>query len=274
MSLSTPMSLARSVDPPRPVTARLRADRLTIDHEVQRPLDTAWVNRIVADYQPDALGVLVVNRRLDGTIHVIDGQHRLAATRAVGREHAELECLVYSGLSKQDEAAMFRRLNNMKNVQPLDRFRVRTVEQEPVAVAINALLRKYGWELRTGKGPFSFASVSTIEKVYRSSEDPDRVVDLTLYILTTAWGGRAESMRSELVAGVGAILSRYGDAVDIPKLVEQLAQHSGGPLGIVGKARALREARGGTMVDAAAEILVNMINVKRRVNRLPEWRAA
>jgi hypothetical protein len=65
---------------------------------------------------------------------------------------------------------------------------------------------------------------------------------------------------------------RHGDAIDTQKLVNELAAIPGGPRGLVGRARSLKEFRRGIIGDAMAELLVNMINNKRRVNRLPSWR--
>lgn len=257
---------------PEPRVEQLLPSRLIVDPDVQRPLDSRRVERMVEDFDPAAVGVLLVSRRLDGTHHVIDGQHRLATVLAVGRGDLPLDCKVYFGLSKEEEAAMFRRANNTRTVSPLDRFRVRIVEGEPIATAVNAVFVKHGWVLRSGKFDFSFAAVSQAEKTYiRAGANGDALFDQLMWVITEAWGGNADGVRAELLGGIGALLIHYGDAVDVPKLVARLAEHPGGPRGLVGRAKAYRDARGGLISDAVATILVTEINYKRTVHRLPEW---
>jgi len=52
---------------------------------------------------------IIVNRRQDGTLSVIDGQHRAAAAKQLGWE--TLTCIVVEGLSVQEEALACYHLN-------------------------------------------------------------------------------------------------------------------------------------------------------------------
>jgi hypothetical protein len=265
--------------PSTPQTETLPVSKLTVDGDVQRSVNHARVERILKDFNPAALGVIVVSARDDGTHHIIDGQHRAAAVRALGDEEAPMTCLVYHGLTRADEAAMFRRLNNTQVVQPLDKFRVRVVEGEPVAVRLNQILNQHGWHLGTNKDDGCFASVAALDKVQggklNGPGDTYEICDTLIQVITKAWGHNADGMRREIVEGVGALLLRYNTRVDLPKLVDQLAGYSGGPLGLVGSARGLKNFRGGTLPDALAEVVVELVNKGRRgPSRLPEWRSA
>lgn len=261
---------------PEPRIDELPVGRLTIDHTVQRPLDTARVDRIAGDYQLGAVGVLVVSERANGAVHVIDGQHRHAATVAAGYGDKTLTCLVYRGLSLADEAAMFRRLNNSRAVSAVDKFRVRVIEGDPGAVAMNAVLERHGWTVAFSKADGSFAAVAGIEQVFRGpsrgkTDGHADVCDTVIGVITRAWGHDSDGVRAEIVAGIGAVIHRHGAGVDLSKLVSALAAHPGGPRGLVGKAKGLREYRGGTVTEAFAEVLIGLINKSRRTNRLPDW---
>lgn len=261
-----------------PQIETLPVSKLTVDGDVQRSLDHTRVDRIVKDFNPAALGVIVVSRRDDGTHHVIDGQHRTAAVRAGGDEDATITCLVYVGLSKAEEAAMFRRLNNTRGVQPIDKFKVRVVEGDPVAVSLNQLLNRHGWRVNTNKNDGCFMAVAALEKVHQGKlagpGDTLSICDTLIQVITEAWGHDANGMRGEIVAGVGALLLRYNTRVDLPKLVAQLAAYKGGPLGLVGSSKGLKDYRGGTLPDALAEVVVELINKGRRgPSRLPDWRS-
>lgn len=263
---------------PAPQVEDLAVAKLTIDPEVQRGIDKIRVDKIAKDYQSNAIGAIIVSHRGDGTYHVIDGQHRVAATIAAGYSDRTLTCLVYEGLSRADEAAMFRRHNNTRAVLPVDKFRVRVVEGDPAAVELNDTLNRHGWKVEQSKAAGCFAAVSALESVYRGKlngpGDTLLICDTLIRVITEAWGHDANGVRGEIVSGIGAVLLRYNTRVDLVKLVSELAQHKGGPLGLVGKAKGLRDFRGGKLSDALAEILVELLNKARRTNRLPEWRSA
>ena len=252
--------------------------KLTVDHTVQRAVDKPRVDKIVKDYQRSALGTIVVSRRDDGTHHVIDGQHRVQATIAVGLGDETVPCLVYSGLSRAEEASMFRRLNNTRVVQAVDKFRVRVVEGDPVAVTLNNLLSRHGWYVQMNKDDGAFAAVTALESVYRGKvngfDSSEALCDTLLRVLTEAWDHNADGVRAEIVRGTGAVLARYGARVDLAKLTSSMGTYPGGPRGLVGAAKGLHGFRGGTLPDALAEVLVEMLNKGRRSStRLPEWRS-
>lgn len=252
--------------------------KLTVDPTVQRGVDKQRVDRIAADYRVDALGTVVVSHRADGTFHIIDGQHRVQATIAAGYGDRTLTCLVYDGLTLADEAAMFRRLNNARAVMPVDRFRVRVVEGDPVAVALNHTLNRHGWEVQQSKAAGAFAAVIALEAIYKGKlngpGDTGQVCDTLISVITEAWGHDAAGVRSEVIGGIGAVLLRHNSQVDLPKLVSALAQFRSGPRGLIGQAKGLRDYRGGKLSDAFAEVVVEQINKGRRTSRLPDWRSA
>lgn len=255
----------------------ISADRLIVDIHVQRVTDRRRVEKMAADYNPDALGVLVVSNRGDGTYHIIDGAHRRDTVVAAGFPDAKLQCLVYSDLTAAEEAAMFVKLNTTRAVQAIDKFRVRVVEGDPAAVRINQVLERHGWTVQMGKGFGSFAAVISIEKVYSTvaadREDNIGIIETLVSVLTAAWGHDPDGMRREILNGVGGVLLRHG-VVDLAKLTNELSQFQGGPTALIGKARGLRDLRGGLIGDSMAEIVVNLLNKGRRVNKLPDWRDA
>lgn len=260
-----------------PQVESISVEKLTVDPSVQRSVDKLRVGRIAKDYQPAALGTITVSRREDGVCHVIDGQHRVMATIEAGHGDQEVTCLVYTGLTRAEEAAMFRRLNNTRTVLPVDKFRVRVVEGDPVAVTLNKILNQHGWTVMTSKAPGTFAAVTALEGVYggklNGEGDVELICDELISIITESWGHDADGVRGEIVGGLGALLLRYNTRVDLSKLVAELGKYPSGPRGLVGKAKGLRDYRGGKLPDAVAEIAVELLNKGRRTNKLPDWRS-
>lgn len=252
----------------------IKPSMLTVDHTVQRPEDRIRVAAIAGDFEREGLGVIHVSKRANGTHHIIDGQHRVAALRVLGKGDQPIPCVMYEGLTRAQEAAMFRRLNNTRQIQPLDRFLVRIVEGDRVAVGLARLLALQGWTIAKSGTRGSFFAVTALEKVYRATEggDPETCSAL-IRIATEAWGHDSNALRAEIVSGLGVVLRRHPH-LDMPKLITELAKHEGGPLGLIGKARQLRDIRSGRISDSMAEILINQYNKRRHANRLPEWNAA
>lgn len=265
--------MTAAVAPPTVEIREIPARLLTVDHEVQRALDNTRVERMAADFDPNALGTFVVSQRLDGTFHLIDGQHRHALILMLGHEDWNLRCEVHTGLSRPEEARMFRLLNNSRPVSIIEKFLVRIQEGDPVAVRITDLLAEAGWTVSVQKTPQNFCAVSSIEKPYRrAAEKGDALVKWVIDVVTKSWGFDPDGVRGDIITGLALLYLRHGEAVDTKKLIDELTVIPGGPRGLVGRARSLRDFRRGTIADAMAEQLVSMINNKRRVNRLPAWR--
>lgn len=260
-----------------PRVEAIPAEKLIVDRRVQRGVDKARVVKIVSDFHSDSLGAAVVSRRDDGTNHVVDGQHRVAAVVAAGREKDPITCLVYEGLTLAEEAAMFRRLNNTRAVMPVDRFRVRVVEGERNAVVLNNILIRHGWTVSQQKQDGFFAAVSAFESVLNGKLNGEGgtagICDTLIGVITEAWGHDDQGVRGEIISGLGAMLLRYNSLIDLPKLTSVLGTVSGGPRGLVGRSKGLRDLRGGKLSDAIAEVVVEMLNKNRRVGRLPHWRS-
>src|SRR3954452_18659822 len=99
---------------------RIATDEIVVDERYQRPVEDYRVQKIAEHFDETLFGVLEVSRR-NGTCAVFDGQHRLEAARRIGL--GVVPCLVHEGLSPEDEAQLFVRLQReRKNINPNDRF--------------------------------------------------------------------------------------------------------------------------------------------------------
>lgn len=260
---------------------RVQIGRLLVDREVQRTLDANRAADIANNFNPSGFGVITVSVRKSGKAYIVDGQHRVEALKVMGAQgDHEVEAEVFRGLSQSDEAALFRIRNNFKQVKVFDRFRVRVIEGDPVAVILSKCLARHSWHvLKSGpsKAKGAFNAVSALEWVYngagiRKASVHPNAADNTIGIVTAAWGHDSNGVRAEIVRGIGLFLVQYGESIDLEKIVTELSQMEGGPGALIGKARNLNSFRGGGVASALAEILVNLHNKGRRVNVLPEWR--
>lgn len=257
-----------------PTSIKVHHSALVFDRDYQRAIDPNRVRRLIEEFAATGLGTLTISMRPDGRRVVVDGQHRVAAVRTLGYE-GKLPCNQYIGLSLADEAAMFLLLNNTKQVQALDKFRARVIAEDPDAVAINDILGEHGWTVKAGDQEGYFGAVGAMQKVYdgagiaRGNARPD-LVTVVIGVITAAWGRDQRGAHNLVVGGLGQFYARYGADVDHAKVISELSKMT--PLGLVGKAKTLQDARGGTVVSAVAEVVTGLYNKGRRVNRLPDWR--
>jgi len=259
-----------------PVIKSIRVDHLTVDRRVQRAMDPHRVRSIATALDFAALGTLIVSHREDNTYHVVDGQTRAAALKEAGHGDYDADCKVFTGLTLAEEAKLFRLYNNTKTVKPTTKFIIRVVEGEPKAVAMNQVLERNGWKVTGAVSRGNFSAVAALEWIYDGAGlyEPGNLdaCDTVINVLSVAFGLNQDGMRAELVKGMGLVVLRYGDDLDLRKLATDLSQHDGGPTGVIGDARQLRKLRSANIAHSMAEVLVGMVNKGRRTKRIPEWR--
>ncbi|MDM8086314.1 hypothetical protein QUV83_16185 [Cellulomonas cellasea] len=259
-----------------PIIKEIRVRDLIVDPAVQRSLDLNRASRIAARFDPSALGAITVSERSDGSHHIVDGQHRSAAARMAQGDDATVLCLVYIGLSVEDEAALFRKLNTTKQVHPLQRFKVRLVEGDPIALILNDILSNSGWSVQGGKEQRKFAAVGALERVYLGAGIKRKgfqqgAVRTTIQTITTAWGHNPDGVRQEIVSGLGMVFIKHPEA-DANKITRELAL-LGSPLALISKAKARSTGSRYTLAATIAGLVVELHNKGRRANRLPYWEA-
>lgn len=258
----------------KPEVAAVPLNLLVIDPQVQRPLDKRKADKIAADLNLDAIGLICVSHRSNGSYSIIDGQHRVDALRTVGFVHDPVECEIYRGLSLADEAAMFRLRNNRVAVQRVDLFRVRVIEGDKTATAISDMLTRLGWTVRIAKTSGSFAAVFALEKAWMLDPDGNPpAAERAIATVTAAWGHDPSGVDQSIVGGLGALYARYGTEIDSGDVIERLARFAGGPNALIGKARGLRDLIGGKLTSCVAEIVVEEYNRRRKTRALRPWRA-
>src|SRR5699024_11156930 len=95
------------------------------------------------------------------------------------------------------------------------------------------------------------------------------VLAWTLGVVTDAWERDRDGAHQSILQGVAQLFGRLGEDVDRKTLVAEMSKTR--PTVILGKAKTLRDAQGGTLPAHVAKVLVGLYNARKRANRLPEW---
>lgn len=100
--------------------AEVPVDLMRIDKRYQRAI-SAMISQLIKEWDDKKCLFLLVSYR-DGVFYIIDGQHRWEAAKARGISH--LPCIIFTGLTWQEEARIFAEQNkNITKLTPFDTFK-------------------------------------------------------------------------------------------------------------------------------------------------------
>jgi hypothetical protein len=274
---ATTAKRVRKLAAPNTTTQWIPLSALIVKPSVQRPLDENRAQRVANQLDLALLGVIDVSDCGNGKYHVTDGQHRVAMLRLAGFTDELVECRVHAGLNENGEAALFVGLNNFVNPRAFDKFRVRVKAGDDIAVGVDRILMEFGWHLMQGAADGCFSAVQAAERVYTGFGTTEKGLGpenlrAALGVITEAWGRKPVNANGHIVAGLGLFFARYGSLVDKPALVRRLAQYPGGADNYLGKARGIRDFRGGTLPRCVAELTTDLYNKRRSTGQLESWR--
>lgn len=166
---SKPLGMPPSIENRHP-------DELKLDDSYQRSTDNgasqSLIKRIANGWDWRMCLPLVVSKRDDGSLWVLDGQHRLAAAKLRG-DIPFMPCCVSVYGSVADEAAMFVAMNrSRKPMNRLDDFHAAIASGDSDAIEIARLITDAGFSVSRKTGsqswrPGEVAFTSAIAKVLR-----------------------------------------------------------------------------------------------------------
>lgn len=235
-----------------------------VDHHYQRPADPRWVTTIARNFDPDLLDVFKVNLRSDGTYWLINGQHRLRALRAKEMHDAVVCCDLYTGLTVAEEAKLFTETQALtKRISVRDRWRARKAEQDPVTLAIDAVLDEYGLADAQSLAYGTIQSIFladpallrwTLAAAFATFRHLDRVLD------RDEWN---KSHGAAILSGFAQFKALYGedDGFDADRLITTVRESTPKPSDLILRARA--RAKGWSSARAMTLVLVDSYNRSR-----------
>ena len=244
--------------PTRRTVEELALEALSVPPAYQREERPHLVRKIIREFDPDLLGLLVVVRDGDGKLWILDGQHRWLALVELGYETAL--CEVLHDVSLKRQAQIFSGRNSRRIApHPRDAFRADHVARDPDVVAIVSTLRRHGYRPPFGNQKGSadcFVCVSTLREVQGWG-----LLDATVGLIHAAWPHDDLATQAPILAGLAACLRLYSP-VSSAELRKRLARHSAGE--VLRRARAAHaNSRERRMWMHVARIVVDLYNHRR-----------
>lgn len=250
---------------------------LRIDPETQRKLRPGWVSAHGPIFDAEKIGFIVVAvGDDDGYFYVVDGQHRVALLRFVGWGDQQVQCELYEGLSRPERADLFLARNDRINVRSQDKWRIRVLAGDVVAVDIDRIVRAHDLLIDENHADGRVHSPTSLEWVYRGGSNnggrhTPNAVARTLEIITKAWGTGEAALSAQIIKGVGLVALRYDGEVSVDDLAPKLARFPGGPPGLVARAHLERDMVARPISECVASVIVGTYNKGRKARRLPSW---
>jgi len=249
--------------------ARLRwvpIEKMKTSAVAQRQLNQARVDHLAANFDLEQLGTPTLSER-DGAFYIIDGQHRIEMLRQVGWGDQQIQCWTYTGLTEQEEADKFDRLNDVLPVHAFDKFKVRVVADREIEADIDRIVRAAGLIVSRDNLPGAISAVGTMRRVYvRSSA---ATLGRALRIIRDAYGD--PGLEAPVIDGIGLLCQRYNGDLNDTEATAKLHAANGGVNALLGKAERIRRETGDYKSHAVAAAAVEIINAGKGGKKLPSW---
>jgi len=231
---------------------KLPVKKLKTAKSYQRQMNQAMVKKIVKGFVEDAFGVLVVGIRKDGSHWVVDGQTRLAAAKQLGM--TSVPCVWFKSSGQEQEAKMFRLVNNHRAVTRLQRTHAMLAEGQPDIVKMNRTIKKCGMQIGfTGTAGYGIIrSIAPVQAM--SGED---YLERALTVIGESWDGQDEAVSASILSGFQVFYHKYGEAIDDTRLTQMLSKTTASKIRINGDARRMDGGGRGPAVCEAIRAVYN-----------------
>lgn len=241
--------------------SEISIDKLVVDKTYQRGLSARLVKKIVSNFNPQYLGVLIVGDRGDGTFNIIDGQHRWEAAKIVGRDKILCEVISTNGVA--DESKHFGAVNTVrKKLTAVELFNSGVLAGDKTHVDINNFLNSRNVVVsKQSKNVGEFKSVAVMLKAW-TVDKHSAMNAFDFCHSVSVISGQNDPVAADMLVGA-FILAKNG--VSICNFAKKCAT-LGGRTAFLSTHSGLSRVM--TRDRSSAESLVKMINHRLQVNRI------
>lgn len=203
----------------------------------QRGIKTNKIKEFIRNFDETLLTPIIVSKR-DDEYYVIDGQHRVVVAEMVGIK--ELMAVVYEGMTYEQEAEYFNKLNGANGekvkLTSYDVFNADVQSKNKIVIEINEIVNKVGFKIKNSYQDNCIQSIHTLKSIYKNMGGS--FLQGVLQTLKDTWDGETKSLSGKMISGVSEFLKIYvGDVnFEIGTFVKQLSKIE--PKKILGEADA------------------------------------
>lgn len=241
-------------------------EKMRVNPLAQRVMNPHWVNKLAISFDLEEMGNPTVNHR-DGWFNIIDGQHRVEALKIWLQdwEGQQVECWTYEGLTDEQEAEKFLKLQDRLKAIAFDEFRIAVSAGRANESDIDRIVHALGLAIsRTKNG---IMATRTLKRVY-SRGGPD-VLERSLRIIRDAYG--EAGFEAAVIDGLSLFCQRYNGMAPEDRVVAKLSSAHGGVSGLLQRGDLLRRQTGNPKSHCVAAAVVDVFNRGAGGKKLPSW---
>lgn len=204
----------------------LYTGRLTSGLPYQRPVNPKEVDRLIREWDDRLFDPIIVSFR-DGKFNVVDGQHRIAALRKMNDGNGVMvKCKVYSGLTYEQEAELYYKLDKAKKRLSLSQSTNALAESgadaEVTEVKRLVEICGFAWALGKSHGKTGeIVSTRALMNAYRQLNGP--AFSRMLSLMWSAWQGDPRSLTAAVISGMTLFVKTYGTELDDKAFIKRLS---------------------------------------------------
>lgn len=242
--------------------------KLRIDPLYQRDLIADFVEKMAENWDIVTAGTIVVSKRPNGELYIIDGQHRAAAAVRAGESHILAQVL--NEPSAEEEARLRLKGNFKRTDRVYEVFRARIAAGDPKAKKIRNILKSLDTQINYSPTSDSgINAVSAVEKLYDLDEGVTLVKILSLQ--KELFGPiTPEHAASNTMKALAWFFARHENEITSDRFKQKYK--SMGPAALSRSGRAHKASLGGSLWMNIYRALVTMYNEGLTDANKLEWR--
>lgn len=235
-----------------------------------RGIRRAYVNRIKRDWRPELEHPVIVSFR-DGKYWVIDHQHQTQAKFELNGcdPNMPVECEVHTGLTYEQEAELYYRLNTSSIILTFTEQMIGLIEsKDDNAVKFRDIIESCGYVVG-GKTSNSLGAVGAAWKIFNKADGAEKLTRI-LKLTQDCWPGNSSGVQSHMINGMLLFLKNHGDDFNRDHFIKVLSMTD--PREIIRKAKIYynqMDSKAFTMPYCTYSILINNYNIGLRNKLTP-----
>jgi len=241
---------------------RILVADISVDADYQRDLEQTRVQKMVAEWDGRRCSPLVLSSR-GGRLWCVDGQHRLAAMRALGVEFCYAVMLE---LTKVEEADLFVGTQyGRKSLNAHDLFKAETVALHADVLTIIRIVHRFGYTLSRMTGFNNIGAVGALRRIFKLGGE--NLLTVTLDLTRAQWasadGASGSSSRQGIVLyGLAIFLHSFRGEPQFDMIRAQRILEKNSPAKFIRAAQeiAMTKRSAGTSPVNVAEAIRNSYN--------------
>ena len=193
-----------------PERVRIFPSLLNSDKTNQREVDLGFVDKLAQHWDVNMCDDLIVNRRSDGSLYLLDGQHRLLAIqKLMGLEMLPADykpyCRIIEISSSEEGKYIAERDKLKRKYSHLDKWGPRR-SYDPKVKTIDLIVQKAGFIIankRQIQNKRVIESAKAVESVYDKELN---LLESTLAFIRAVWYDQPFSTNADIITGVACFL--------------------------------------------------------------------